>query len=113
MRVRMRAQPQTDLWKGSKAESGRKTPPIPEFSLAGLFDTPLPLPDFRVLFESAPGMYLVLTPDFRIVAASDAYLHGTLTRREEIVGRVIFDVFPDDPKDAAASGVRNLRESLT
>ncbi len=28
-------------------------------------------PDFRILFESAPGPYLVLTPDFTIVAASD------------------------------------------
>jgi PAS domain-containing protein len=29
---------------------------------------------FRALFESSPGLYLVLTPDFRIVAASNAYL---------------------------------------
>ena len=30
---------------------------------------------FRVLFESAPGLYLVLTPDdFWIVAVSEAYL---------------------------------------
>jgi len=27
-------------------------------------------PDFQTLFESAPGLYLVLTPDFKIVAAS-------------------------------------------
>ena len=31
-------------------------------------------PDFRSLFESAPELYLVLAPDFTIVAASDAYL---------------------------------------
>ena len=42
---------------------------------------PLPAPDFRVLFESAPGLYLVLTPDFKIVAASDAYLRATITAR--------------------------------
>jgi len=29
-------------------------------------------PDFRLLFNSAPGLYLVLTHDFVIVAASDA-----------------------------------------
>jgi hypothetical protein len=31
------------------------------------------LPDFRVLFQAVPGLYLVLTADFKIVAASDAY----------------------------------------
>jgi PAS domain-containing protein len=59
-----------------------------------------------------PGLILVLTPDLTIVAASDAYLAATMTRREEIVGRVVYDVFPDDPDDPGASGVRNLRASL-
>ena len=72
----------------------------------------LPIPDFRALFESAPGLYLVLLPDLRIVGASDAYLHATMTKREEILGRGIFDVFPDNPDDAQATGVRNLRVSL-
>jgi len=69
-------------------------------------------PNFRVLFESAPGLYLVLTPDFTIVAVSDAYLEATMTRRGEIVGRALFDVFPDNPDDPAATGVANLRASL-
>ena len=69
-------------------------------------------PDFRVLFESGPGLYLVLTPDFMIVAASDAYLRATMTKREEILGRGIFDVFPDNPTDPNATGVRNLSDSL-
>jgi len=69
-------------------------------------------PDFRTLFESAPGLYLVLKPDFTIVAVSDAYLHATMTRRADILGRGIFDVFPDNPEDTQASGVRNLRASL-
>jgi len=33
---------------------------------------PVSAPDFRILFESAPGLYLVLSPEFRIVAVSDA-----------------------------------------
>ena len=69
-------------------------------------------PDFRALFESSPGLYLVLTPDLIIVAASDAYLQATMTRREEILGRGIFEVFPDNPDDPAATGVDNLRASL-
>ena len=68
--------------------------------------------DFRLLFESAPGLYLVLLPDLRIVAASDAYLAATMTRRDEIVDRDIFDVFPDNPDDPGATGVANLRASL-
>ncbi len=70
------------------------------------------IPDFRQLFQSAPGCYLVLAPDSTIVAASDAYLRATMTRRDEIVGRGLFDVFPDNPNDPAATGVANLRASL-
>jgi PAS domain-containing protein len=51
-------------------------------------------PDFRFLFQSAPGCYLVLAPDLTIVAVSDAYVRATMTQRDEIVGRGIFDVFP-------------------
>ena len=69
-------------------------------------------PDFRALFESAPGLYLVLAPDLTIVAVSEAYLRATMTKREEILGRGLFDVFPDNPDDPAASGTRNLRASL-
>jgi signal transduction histidine kinase len=64
------------------------------------------------LFESAPGLHLVLTPELRIIAASDEYLKATMTRREEILGRDLFDVFPDNPEDTEASGARNLRASL-
>ena len=69
-------------------------------------------PDFRRLFESAPGLYLVLAPDFTIVAVSDAYCKATMTKREEITGRALFDVFPDNPDDPQATGTRNLRASL-
>ncbi|MHB8584812.1 MAG: ATP-binding protein [Thermoplasmatota archaeon] len=69
-------------------------------------------PDFRLLFERAPGLFLVLDPEFCIVAASDAYLSATMTRRETILGRHIFEVFPDNPDDASATGVLNLRSSL-
>jgi signal transduction histidine kinase/ActR/RegA family two-component response regulator len=75
--------------------------------------TPVPpTPDFRLLFESAPGLYLVLTSDFTILAVSEAYLRATMTRRDEIVGRGLFEVFPDNPDDPAATGTANLRSSL-
>lgn len=68
--------------------------------------------DFQVLFESAPDLYLVLDPDLVIVGVSDAYTSATMTQREKILGRRLFDVFPDNPDDPAAEGMRNLRTSL-
>src|SRR5437773_1829902 len=69
-------------------------------------------PDFQLLFERAPGLYLVLKPDLTIAAVTDAYLAATMTAREHVVGRGIFEVFPDNPDDPATEGVRNLRASL-
>ena len=46
------------------------------------------------------------------MAASSAYLRATLTRREDLLGRGIFEAFPDDPEDPGATGVINLRASL-
>ncbi|QRK12373.1 PAS domain S-box protein [Archangium violaceum] len=72
-------------------------------------------PDFRALFEAAPEPFLVLSPDaprFTIIAVSDAYLRATLRQRREILGRGLFEVFPDNPAEPSATGVRNLRGSL-
>ncbi len=70
------------------------------------------LPDFQALFEAAPDLYLILTPDLRIVAVSDAYCQATLTERAAILGRGVFEAFPDNPADPTATGVSNLRTSL-
>lgn len=69
-------------------------------------------PDFQLLFEKGPGRYLVVNAAFRIIAVSDLYLHATMTEREKIVGRALFEVFPDNPNDLGADGVSNLRRSL-
>ena len=68
--------------------------------------------ELQHLFESLPGLYLVLTPELRIVAVSDAYLKATMTTREGVLGRGLFEVFPDNPDDTDANGVSNLRASL-
>jgi signal transduction histidine kinase len=68
--------------------------------------------DFRRLFESGPGRYLVLTPELNIVAVTDEYLRATMTRREDILGHHLFDIFPDNPDEPGATGVSNLRASL-
>jgi PAS domain S-box-containing protein len=68
--------------------------------------------ELRNLFESLPGLYLVLTPDLEIVAASDAFLKATLTTYEGILGRKFFDVFPDNPDDPGTKAVANLQASI-
>ncbi|HTH95428.1 MAG TPA: ATP-binding protein [Rhodocyclaceae bacterium] len=68
--------------------------------------------DFKLLFDSAPDLYMVLSPTLHIVAATDAYLRATLVERDQAIGRPLFDVFPDNPEDPSADGVRNLRLSL-
>jgi signal transduction histidine kinase len=71
--------------------------------------------DFRTLFEASPDVLLVLLPDaprYTMVAATEARLRATHTTREQILGRSLFEVFPDNPDDAAASGASNLRASL-
>lgn len=71
--------------------------------------------DFQLLFESAPGLNLVLLPDapkYTIVAATDAYLAASMTTREQLVGHGIFEMFPDNPDDHEAKGTLNLRASL-
>lgn len=75
----------------------------------------LPDADFRLLFESAPAPQLVLLPNtqFTIVEVNRAYLRATKTVREGLLGRSLFDAFPDNPDDPKADGVANLRASLT
>jgi PAS domain S-box-containing protein len=64
------------------------------------------------LFESLPALFVILTPDLKIVSVSDAYLQATMTRREDLQGRGIFEVFPDNPADLAATGTSKLRASF-
>jgi signal transduction histidine kinase len=71
--------------------------------------------DFRLLFEGSPDILLVLLPDaprFTMVAATDSRLAVTHTTREGTLGRGLFEVFPDNPDDSAATGTSNLRASL-
>ncbi len=71
--------------------------------------------DFQLLFESAPDLYLILKPDlprFTIVGVNEAYLSATMTIREEILEKGLFEVFPDNPNYENADGTANLIKSL-
>ncbi|ODA71339.1 PP2C family protein-serine/threonine phosphatase [Streptomyces sp. AVP053U2] len=68
--------------------------------------------DYRALFAVTPSPYLVLDPDLVIVEVNEAYLRATGRAREELIGRHLFDVHPDNPADPDADGVQNLQASL-
>lgn len=68
--------------------------------------------DYQALFKQSPSLHLILSLDFTILDASDEYLRATLTKREDILGKNVFDVFPDNPRNPLANGVSNMRISL-
>ena len=68
--------------------------------------------DYGAVFDATPGPYLVLSPELSIMDANRAYLSATMTAHEALVGRHLFEAFPDNPADPAADGVRNLRASF-
>ncbi|MGW2425907.1 PP2C family protein-serine/threonine phosphatase [Streptomyces sp. NPDC001709] len=68
--------------------------------------------DYAALFAATPSPYLVLTPDLVIAEVNRAYLEATRRAREDLLGRHLFDAFPDNPADPSADGVRNLHASL-
>jgi len=72
----------------------------------------IPESGFQSIFDALPGIYLILKPDFTMVAANEARLKATMSTREDTLGRNLFDLFPDNPDDPAATGVANLKASL-
>jgi signal transduction histidine kinase len=71
--------------------------------------------DFHLLFDESPDVVLVLLPDaprFTMIAATNARLAATHATREQTIGAGLFDLFPDNPDDPAATGAQNLRASL-
>ncbi|MET4702383.1 PAS domain S-box-containing protein [Constrictibacter sp. MBR-5] len=65
------------------------------------------------LFDAMPGKILVVTPDeYKIVAVTDDYAQAVMVERNALLGRPLFEVFPDDPNEPEADGVTNLRASL-
>lgn len=67
--------------------------------------------DFRLLFEAAPYMLTVSTPELVVAAVSDTALAVTGKQRDEMVGRGFFEVFPEDPDDQDSSAA-TLRPAL-
>ncbi|MFJ4200720.1 PP2C family protein-serine/threonine phosphatase [Streptomyces sviceus] len=69
-------------------------------------------PDYEAVFQALPGMIALLTPELVYADVNEEFLRMAGRRREEVVGRYLFDVFPDNPNDPASTGMRNLAASL-
>ena len=69
---------------------------------------------YHRLFESSPSSFLILLPDadFTIVAVTDDYLSDTLTKRENILGKPVFEVFPDNPTEPESHSTKLLADSF-
>ena len=67
---------------------------------------------YRGVYAGAPTPFLLMTSEFEIIDANDAYLAATMRQRDSVAGRGMFEAFPDNPDAPEAGGVRNLRQSL-
>jgi PAS domain S-box-containing protein len=67
---------------------------------------------YQALLRASPYPYLVMTPDLTIVAASRAYLRSVGRSEEDIVGRYVFDAFPQDPAKPDATDIAEVKASL-
>ncbi|MEU0459252.1 MULTISPECIES: SpoIIE family protein phosphatase [unclassified Streptomyces] len=68
--------------------------------------------DYAAVFQALPGMVALLTPALVYADVNEEFVRVSGRPREQLVGRYLFDVFPDNPNDPAATGVRNLEASL-
>lgn len=68
--------------------------------------------DYKAVFQALPGMVALLDTDLIYVDANEDFQRLSGRSREQLVGRYIFDVFPDNPDNPAATGMSNVRASL-
>lgn len=66
-------------------------------------------PEVLMVFETLPGMFLVLSTDLVILTASNDYLKASRKSRLEITGRLLFDVFA---QNLSVMVEKSLKESL-
>ncbi|WP_250536725.1 ATP-binding protein [Caballeronia sp. AZ10_KS36] len=77
-------------------------------------DRDLPADAYRIVFRLLPSPCLLLSVDegYTILDANEAYLRETVSDREHLVGRPVFDAFPDNPDDQKTQATKILGESL-
>ncbi|PZA11161.1 diguanylate cyclase [Rhodopseudomonas palustris] len=68
----------------------------------------------RASFDAPSHAYMLIDagPGLTIIDVNDAFTRATLTMRAAIVGKPLFEVFPDNPAIDTADGVSNVYELL-
>jgi PAS domain S-box-containing protein len=73
--------------------------------------------DYKILqflFDNSPDGEYLFAPDTNpiILAVNEVALRAVSRRREDVVGKRLFDAFPENPDDHQDTGVPPLRQSL-
>ncbi len=68
--------------------------------------------DYREVFRTLPGAVALLTPDGVILDVNDDFLEASGRSREQVLGRSLFDAFPENPYDPSELGPGQLRDSF-
>lgn len=66
-------------------------------------------------FEATPGLNVILLPDapaYTLVAVSNDFVRQSGMKREDVIGKSHFEVFPKSPNDPQFTGAQNLRASF-
>ncbi len=67
---------------------------------------------YKAIIEQSSVMMIVMDTDLKIAVVSDAYLNNTKTIRENIVGKNIFDVFPNNANETTEEIVDTIQNSF-
>lgn len=68
----------------------------------------LPGEDYKAIFNNSPATMLIIdidAPFYTILDVNSAYLSATNTKREDLVGKSVFGVFPANPTDEVSKNI--------
>ncbi len=68
--------------------------------------------DYHELFTQSSALKVAVDTDFNVLNVSDGFLHITQNERDNIVGKYIFDVFPEISNDIDENLVNTMRDSF-
>ena len=68
--------------------------------------------DYQAVFRALPGALALVTPGGVILDVNEGYLEAAGRSREHVLGRNLFELFPENPEDPGDVGPAQLRESF-
>src|SRR5258708_16533748 len=68
--------------------------------------------DYQAVFRTLPGALALLTPEGVVLDVNEGFLEAAGRKREHVLGRNIFDAFPQNPDDPDDEGPNQLRVSF-